>query len=95
VTHEDGNDKGREDIPLAGHWYADRFRVGQNAFEFKVDCGHESPDSEVTIVYFRVIANPAHARELFRQLGVGLLRYADAFGPIDEGIETEHLRSEE
>ena len=82
---QDDDDEDADDGALAGRWYADRFRVGQNAFEFKVDCGHESPDGEVTTVYFRVIANPANARELFRQLGVGLLRYADAFGPIDDG----------
>jgi hypothetical protein len=72
------------DTDLAGQWYADRFRVGQNAFEFKVDCGHEAED-EVSPVYFRVIANPANARELFRQLGLGLLRYMDRFGRIDDG----------
>ena len=37
--------------------------------------------------YFRVIANPLNARELFRQLGTSLLRYADAYGPIEPGDE--------
>jgi hypothetical protein len=79
MSHEDGDDH----VPLQGRWYADRFRIGQNAFEFKVDCGHESADDEMTEVYFRVITNPASARALFRQLGIGLLHYADTFGPID------------
>jgi hypothetical protein len=87
VTRQGGNDED-DDVSVAGRWYADRFRIGQNAFEFKVDCGHESPDSEMTSVYLRVIANPVNARELFRQLGIGLLRYADTFGPIDEGDGT-------
>lgn len=87
MTQEDRHVTGQDDddVPLAGNWYADRFRVGENAFEFKVDCGHESPDNMVRALYFRVIANPANARELFRLLGVGLLRYADRFGPIDDG----------
>ena len=67
-----------------GLWYADSFRVGHNAFEFKLDCGHESSEDEVSTVYFRVIANPFNARELFKLLGAGLLRYADTFGAIDE-----------
>lgn len=72
-----------------GIWYADSFRVGHNAFEFKVDCGHESPTNEVSTVYFRFIANPFNARELFKLLGGGLLRYADAFGAIDENGTAE------
>jgi hypothetical protein len=83
VAGDDGNEADRDDAPLAGQWYADRFRIGQNAFEFKVDCGHEGPEKGIS-VYFRVIANPANARELFRQLGIGLLRYADRFGRIDD-----------
>lgn len=71
------------DDSLAGRWYADRFRIAQNAFEFHVDCGHEGDRKEIP-VYFRVIANPANARVLFRQLGIGLLHYADRFGRIDE-----------
>lgn len=74
-----------DDVPLTGAWYADQFRVGQNAFEFKIDCGHESPEDELVTLYFRIIANPANAQELFRLLGVALLRYFDAFGLIDDG----------
>ncbi len=78
---DDGNGEDRDEAPLAGRWYADRFRIGQNAFEIKVDCGHEGAGEGIP-VYFRVIANPANARELFRELGIGLLRYADRFGRI-------------
>lgn len=66
-------------------WYANSFAVGHNAFEFNVDCGHDTADAEVMTVYLRVIASPFNARELFRLLGVGLLQYADAFGPIGNG----------
>jgi uncharacterized protein DUF3467 len=81
VTDDNGgNDHGRE---VVGRWYANSFDVGHNAFEFKVDCGQERPDEEIS-VYFRVIASPFNARELFRLLGTSLLRYADTFGPIDD-----------
>lgn len=67
---------------VVGRWFAESFDVGHNAFEFKLDCGRDE-DGQVHTVYFRVIASPANARELFRQLGLSLLRYADAYGPID------------
>lgn len=71
--------------PVTGVWYADQFRIGQNAFEFKIDCGHEDPGEELMAVYFRVVANPANAQQLFRMLGVALLRYCDTYGLIDNG----------
>jgi hypothetical protein len=82
VDNDDSRDD-RGDRPIVGRWYANSFDVGHNAFEFKVDCGQQGPD-EVMTVYFRVIASPFNARELFRLLGTGLLRYADTFGPIED-----------
>jgi hypothetical protein len=73
---------------VVGRWFADSFNVGHNAFEFKVDCGRDE-DGEVQTVYFRVIASPANARELFRQLGLSLLRYADTYGPINGSARSE------
>ncbi len=71
---------------LAGSWHANTFHVGYNGLQFKVDCGQDyDSDGEVVKVYLRIIASPIDARELFRLLGVGLLRYADTFGPIDAG----------
>jgi hypothetical protein len=78
-------DSGEAGDEVPGAWYADQFRVGQNAFEFKIDCGHESPEQELMTVYFRIIANPANAQQLFRLLGVALLRYCDAHGLIENG----------
>ena len=89
MRHEDDND----DAKLAGRWYANSFRVGQNAFEFKLDCGQGSLDSEVTTVYFRIITSPLNARELFRLLGIALLRYADNFGPIGVNGKPDNARS--
>jgi hypothetical protein len=82
--------------PSAGAWYADRFRVGQNAFEFKIDCGHETAEQEFMTEYLRLIANPVHAQQLFRLLGVALVRYCDAYGliDIDTGAATARPRSE-
>lgn len=48
------HDHDNEDEKPAGRWYAKSFRVGQNAFEFKLDCVQGSLDSEVTTVYFRI-----------------------------------------
>lgn len=79
-----GSDDDEKNGRVVGHWYATSFDVGHNAFEFKVDCGQDRGDGEVATVYFRVIASPFGARELFRLLGAGLLRYTDAFGPIDD-----------
>jgi hypothetical protein len=72
-----------DDREIVGRWYASSFDVGHNAFEFKVDCGQEGGDGLMT-VFFRVVASPFNARELFRQLGMSLLHYADRFGPIDD-----------
>ena len=92
---DQSDEDGRNDRSMAGRWYADSFEVGHNAFEFKVDCGQQRVNGEVVTVYFRVIASPISARELFRLLGMGLLRYADAFGPIDEKAGAGSRRSGE
>jgi hypothetical protein len=68
---------------IVGSWFAESFVVGHNALQFRVDCGKDS-EQEVRTVYFRVIADPRNAKELFRQLGLSLLRYADTYGPIDD-----------
>ena len=88
LTAMDTPDDNEADGPLAGTWYADRFRVGRNAFEFKIDCGHEKPDEVLMAEYFRVIANPIHAQQLFRLLGTALVHYCDAYGVTDIGVDT-------
>jgi hypothetical protein len=92
-------DDDNADGPLAGTWYADRFRVGRNAFEFKIDCGHERtgqgwPEQALMAEYFRVITNPVHAQQLFRLLGVALVHYCDAYGLGDIGAGTTPPGSE-
>ena len=82
MRHDDDNSRA-DDRQVVGRWQATSFEVGHNAFEFKVDCGRESQPDELVAAYFRLIASPINTRELFRLLGVGLLRYADRFGPID------------
>jgi hypothetical protein len=72
------------DREVVGHWYANSFEIGHNAFQFKLDCGQDGPDSGMVTVFLRVIASPFNARELFRQLGTALLQYSDTFGPIDD-----------
>jgi hypothetical protein len=79
----DDTREGHDPSAIVGSWFAESFVVGHNALQFRVDCGQGS-EQEVRTVYFRVIADPRNAKELFRQLGLSLLRYADAYGPIDE-----------
>jgi hypothetical protein len=76
---EENDDEGKV---IVGRWFAESFQVGHNSLEFKVDCGHDE-NGEAQTVYFRVIASPANARELFRLLGRSLLQYADAYGTND------------
>ena len=83
MSHDPGNDDDGTARKVTGRWYATSFDVGHNALEFCVDCGH--PSAEDVTVVFQVIASPYNARELFRQLGMSLIRYADSFGPIDDG----------
>lgn len=71
-----------DDWRVVGRWHAQSFSVGHSALEFKVDCGRD-PDEQMT-VFFRIIASPANARQLFRELGISLLRYADMHGPIGD-----------
>lgn len=87
MSQDPGNGDDGEDRRVTGRWYATSFDVGHNAFEFNVDCGQAGADGVITVVV-RVIASPHNARELFRQLGMSLIRYADTFGPIDDGDAT-------
>jgi hypothetical protein len=69
---------------IVGVWQAHSFEVGQNAFQFKLDCAQRWADGEEQMtLYFRILADPPKARQLFRLLGAGLIRYADVFGPIE------------
>lgn len=76
---EEDDDDGKV---IRGRWFAESFEVGHNSLEFKVDCGQDE-NGEAQTVYFRVIASPANARELFRLLGRSLLQYADEYGSND------------
>ena len=77
-----GQDDDRE-RSVVGTWHAHGFEVGHNAFQFKLDCAQDRADGEeLMTVYFRILADPRNARQLFRLLGAGLIRYADVFGPI-------------
>jgi hypothetical protein len=87
VSQDAGNDDPADRGPV-GRWYASSFEVGHNAFEFSVDCGQD----EFMTVFLRIITSPFNARELFRELGMSLLRYSDRFGPIDENGAPEERK---
>jgi hypothetical protein len=78
----DDDQEGAERM-IVGVWQAHSFEVGQNAFQFKLDCAQDRTEGDTPMtLYFRILADPSKARQLFRLLGAGLIRYADVFGPI-------------
>ncbi len=73
----------RPERTVVGVWQAHSFEVGHNAFQFKLDCAQSWADGEKQMtLHFRILADPARARQLFRLLGAGLIHYADLFGPV-------------
>jgi hypothetical protein len=74
---------GERDRTIVAGWHAHWFEVAYNALQFRVYCGQERNEGEILTVYFRLVADPAQARQLFRLLGAGLIRYADTLGPIE------------
>jgi hypothetical protein len=81
----DREEGGGAERTIVGVWQAHSFEVGHNALQFKLDCGQTLADGETPMtLYFRILADPSRARQLFRLLGAGLVRYADVFGPIGD-----------
>ena len=45
---------------IVGVWQAHAFEVGQNAFQFKLDCGQAQAGGEAPMtLYFRILADPS------------------------------------
>ena len=68
--------EGGDRANVVDRWYATSFEVGQGGLQFTVECGNESDGATL---YLHVITDPPRAQELFRELGVALLRYANRF----------------
>jgi hypothetical protein len=69
--------------PLLGS-YANYFEVGHNACEVLLDFGQFYAENARARVHTRIIMNPSYAKALLRTLSESLLRYEQAFGPIDD-----------
>ena len=78
---ERGNDDPGQVLPREGR-YANSFQVGHNAFEFLLDFGQVSPESEEVRFHSRIIIGPVFAKVLAKLLQDSLERYEQTFGPI-------------
>ena len=75
-------DAGR-DRELELEWYANRFDVGHNALQFKIDCGRTlTHEGEELTMYIRVTSDALRARQLFQLLGAELIAFMDVYGRI-------------
>lgn len=79
-----GSAKGLHDPSKFESNYSNYFMVGHNAFEFLIDCGRSSPDSESVQVHTRIITSPPCAKALFELFRESIDRYESAFGAIAE-----------
>ena len=80
-------DEGRESKGPNVGTYANYIKIGHNAFEFLLDFGQFSPESDRTHVHTRIITGPVFAKALLRTLQESLDQYEHTFGPLadDEG----------
>ncbi len=62
--------------------YANAFQVGHNAFEFLLDFGQVTPESEKIHFYTRIITSPTYAKALLGTLQESIDRYEQTFGAI-------------
>ena len=62
--------------------YANAFRVGHSAFEFLLDFGQVSPESEQVQFHTRIITGPVYAKDFLETLRESIERYEQTFGAI-------------
>lgn len=60
------------------------FRVGQNAFEFVIDCGQCFTEDTCPRFHARLITNPRSAKALAETLREFVDKYEQAYGEIRE-----------
>ena len=81
----EGEDSQRPN-PLEGR-YANSFQIGHNAFEFLLDFGQVSPESQQEQFHTRIITGPVYAKALLGILRESIDQYEQAFGTIPQGEE--------
>ena len=62
--------------------YANAFQVGHSAFEFLLDFGQVSPESEQVQLHTRIITGPVYAKAFLETLRESIERYEQTFGAI-------------
>ena len=62
--------------------YANAFQVGHSAFEFLLDFGQVSPESEQVQFHTRIITGPVYAKAFLETLRESIERYEQTFGAI-------------
>jgi hypothetical protein len=79
---QEGEDPQRPDL-FEGR-YANYFEIGHNAFEFLLDFGQVSPESQRKQFHTRIITGPVYAKALLGILQESIDRYEQAFGAIPQ-----------
>ena len=80
-----------KDLPQTNYLegrYANAFQVGHNAFEFLLDFGQVTPESEQPHFHTRIITSPVYAKALAATLQESIHHYEQAFGTIPKESET-------
>jgi len=74
--------QGRIDNETAEGIYSNIASIMFNRSEFYIDFGRLVPGRPEVKVHARIIASPAHARDLARVLAQNITQYEERFGPI-------------
>ena len=67
--------------------YANCFKIGHNAFEFVIDCGQMTDETDDLRLSARIVTNPRSAEALYLVLKQTLDEYESTFGVISYGKE--------
>jgi hypothetical protein len=71
-----------EDTRAVEAHYANCFKIGHNAFEFVIDCGHMTGDGNSVRLTGRILTNPHSAKSLYQTLKQTLEEYEGSYGTI-------------
>lgn len=64
--------------------YANRFKIGHNAFEFVFDFGQCYEEDKEEQFHTRIITSPIYAKALLETLRVSIQQHEKTFGKIKE-----------
>ena len=75
-------DKAAKDLEETVGCYSNYFKVGHNAFEFRLDFGQFYPESQRASFHTRIITAPIYAKALLEILQAAVAGYEQTFGAI-------------